>query len=1046
MVIYDDKGRVIQTKSTNLSSGTDVVTTQYGWQGLPLVTAVKTHNSASQPSETLTVVTKTTYDELGRVTEIKKKQAHSAIDQGQMSAWHTISELEYDALGQVKTKKLAPGFNNNTGLETLDYDYNIRGWLLGANRDYISETTTPDDKHFGFDLGYDKKGALDYDYLNKQYNGNIGGTIWRSAGDREKRKYDYNYDNANRLMLAYFGQYNSNGKFSNDKLNFNAKMGDGSNPNTAYDANGNIKLMYHYGFKFKSPEDNDDIIDKLSYEYQERSNKLLNVTDTKKADYRSGDFRDGSNNESEDDYDYDNNGNLTRDANKNISSITYNHLNLPSVITFTVNGTAGPSVKTITYSYDAEGNKLKKITHEDNATISLNGTSYSTAITNTVTYLGDAVFESRQYSNSSLASLQFTDALQFIAHEEGRIRPVKDANNDITGFTYDYFIKDHLTNVRMVLTEEQQQDIYPLASLESSKVATEGDYYDIQPGNIVDKSEATGITDYPNNNGIPNNPPDPSFEAANSAKLYRLNSTATKAGLGITLKVMAGDKIDVFGKSYYFQNTAGTEGNSPIPVLDLLAGFLGTPSAPGSGHGLTAADINIPSGLYGIQLLLAKQDNKSNAWPTNPRAFINVLFFDEQFKSYDYRVSMAGSANAVKDHYSDLQNIAAEKNGYVYIYCSNESPVDVFFDNLQVVHTRGQILEEAHYYPYGMKIANISSRAAGALQNRYLYQGDFSEFDEETGYNEFYLRHYDPQIGRWTTADPYGQFASPYIGMGNSPAGMVDPDGGASIIQWPYLNLPGQESLSLGNILGSASFVFSSLSVVNKFEFLSGRQNRPFDWYRDMYGTMQYNPNVRNQGDLVFRGGGIYVGRTHSVVTERGDKIEYRMDGSILFDNENDAYQRMITIGATREAMAVDIGNKMLYLPDYKNLYNESFSNSYGYLFSGNKIYDPVIGQNRRIFFSAHTHLSLYEGNTWGDDAPSWDDIRTYSKLTPNIPFITMGDTDTYGYFGSWKLRSDGKYNRLDIKYLEFMRIPTKSIFTGFRRIIQQNRKLYGNF
>jgi len=315
MLIYDDKGRVIQSKSKNATGGTDVLTTQYGWQGLPLV-VVQKQEQGEVNSQTITSVTNMSYDELGRVTETKKRQAHSQVNGGAMSDYTTLSELEYDALGQVKTKKLAPEYNNNTGLETLDYDYNIRGWLLGANRDYISETTTPDDKHFGFDLGYDKKGVLDYDYQNKQYNGNISGTIWRSAGDQEKRKYDYSYDAADRLMMAYFGQCNASNKFSNDKLNFNAKMGDSSNPNTAYDANGNIKLMYHYGFKFKSPEDNDDIIDKLSYEYQERSNKLLNVTDTKKADYRSGDFRDGSNNASEDDYAYDDNGNLTRDANK----------------------------------------------------------------------------------------------------------------------------------------------------------------------------------------------------------------------------------------------------------------------------------------------------------------------------------------------------------------------------------------------------------------------------------------------------------------------------------------------------------------------------------------------------------------------------------------------------------------------------------------------------------------------------------------------------------------------------------------------------------
>lgn len=44
-------------------------------------------------------------------------------------------------------------------------------------------------------------------------------------------------------------------------------------------------------------------------------------------------------------------------------------------------------------------------------------------------YIGGAVYEN--------------DELQFIAHEEGRIRPVRDGNNIITGFIYDYFLKDH---------------------------------------------------------------------------------------------------------------------------------------------------------------------------------------------------------------------------------------------------------------------------------------------------------------------------------------------------------------------------------------------------------------------------------------------------------------------------------------------------------------------------------------------------------------------------------------------------------------------------
>jgi RHS repeat-associated protein len=61
---------------------------------------------------------------------------------------------------------------------------------------------------------------------------------------------------------------------------------------------------------------------------------------------------------------------------------------------------------------------------------------------------------------------------------------------------------------------------------------------------------------------------------------------------------------------------------------------------------------------------------------------------------------------------------------------------------------------------------------------RYGYQGEFAETDPETGKPMFQLRLYDPRINRWTTTDPYGQHASPYMSMGNSWPNRVDPDGG----------------------------------------------------------------------------------------------------------------------------------------------------------------------------------------------------------------------------------------------------------------------------
>ncbi len=45
----------------------------------------------------------------------------------------------------------------------------------------------------------------------------------------------------------------------------------------------------------------------------------------------------------------------------------------------------------------------------------------------------------------------------------------------------------------------------------------------------------------------------------------------------------------------------------------------------------------------------------------------------------------------------------------------------------------------------------------------------------------FQLRLWDGRIGRWLSPDPYGQYASPYLGMGNNPISLIDPDGGQTI-------------------------------------------------------------------------------------------------------------------------------------------------------------------------------------------------------------------------------------------------------------------------
>ncbi len=363
VMIYDDKGRVIQVQNTNITGGLDVITTQYTWSGQPLVIVQKQEKQGANAQITV-AVTQLTYDNLGRLVKTEKKVSNTLVPvNGVLGAmpqtFKTIAQNEYDKLGQLKNKKLAPAYNNNAGLEALNYDYNIRGWLLGMNRDYARDVIPPSGgggAYFGFDLGYDKANNNiigGQTYTNPQYNGNIEGMVWKSKGAGEKRKYDFAYDAANRLLKADFTQYTGSTFNQNAGVNFNIKMGDGINANTAYDANGNIQQMQQWGLKITGSVQ----IDNLAYTYQNNSNKLAKVTDSySDPTTKLGDFKDGTNGAS-DDYGYDVNGNLNLDNNKAISSITYNHLNLPSVITVAGKGT-------ISYTYDAGGNKIKKQTSD----------------------------------------------------------------------------------------------------------------------------------------------------------------------------------------------------------------------------------------------------------------------------------------------------------------------------------------------------------------------------------------------------------------------------------------------------------------------------------------------------------------------------------------------------------------------------------------------------------------------------------------------------------------------------------------------------------
>ena len=378
---YDIKGRVAKTVQSNLLGGYDVTATVYTFTDKP-ATVTHTHTASGKP--TRTEMYTYSYNHADRLLKVEHTLGGTKI---------TLADYAYDNLGRLQSKSLHGSATNK-----LTYAYNVRGWLTGISGSKFTQN-----------LYYNNGNGT------AKYNGSISSMTWKAGNESTVRGYKFTYDGLDRMLNATYGE---TADISTNANRFSENV-------TGYDKNGNIKTLQRYG---QTAASGYGLIDNLTFTLG--GNQLTRVDDAVATSaYNNGfEFKDGVKQANE--YNYDSNGNLTKDLNKGITNISYNCLNLPSVVTFS-------DGSTITYTYAADGTKLKTV-HKTGST------------TTTTDYCGNVVYE------NGVQKLLLTD--------EGYVT--------LSDNKYHYYLKDHQGNNRVVInqsgTVEETNHYYPFGGVFAS--------------------------------------------------------------------------------------------------------------------------------------------------------------------------------------------------------------------------------------------------------------------------------------------------------------------------------------------------------------------------------------------------------------------------------------------------------------------------------------------------------------------------------------------------------------------------------------------------
>ncbi|MEG1591481.1 DUF6443 domain-containing protein [Chryseobacterium sp.] len=395
---YDQKGRPIGSHSINHLGGYTKTESELDFAGVIQKTKAY-HKRLSLDTEKQ--ITQTyTYDHQNRL-KVHKHQINTQPEE-------ILTQNDYNEISQLISKKVGGTVLGN-GLQTVDYQYNIQGWMTQIN----NPADLNDGDLFGYAIKYNN--PENTSLSTGRFNGNIAEIDWKTATNPNdnKRRYSYTYDGLNRLQQGIYSESGST-LISNDYYN----------EQLTYDPNGNIASLK----RFSKPSSGITAvkIDDLIYNYT--GNRLDKITLPTDVLNNSSGY-----NALQNVFDYDSNGNMIKHLDKGIGAITYNLLNLPSMIT----EGSGKFKNETKYTYRADGTKLKKIY----SFRKLDGFGTITNLQTETNYLDGFQYVLEAGGLVCFGCPDPSPTLQFVPTPEGYFDFVKNK--------YIYNYSDHLGNKRL---------------------------------------------------------------------------------------------------------------------------------------------------------------------------------------------------------------------------------------------------------------------------------------------------------------------------------------------------------------------------------------------------------------------------------------------------------------------------------------------------------------------------------------------------------------------------------------------------------------------